>query len=171
VTVIENWGVRDEMPLRPQDNPWTRKHGLAGKRCIAYSGTLGRKHNPELLIRLAEEFRSDPEVRVVVITSDDMIGFLQGRAEAMKLENMVILPYQPFADLPDVLGGAEVLAAILEADAGVFSVPSKVLSYLCAGRPILLAVPGENLAAQIVLREGAGLASEPAEEAQFIANA
>ena len=51
------------------------------------------------------------------------------------------LGFQPFEVLPDVLGSADVLVAILEPDAGVFSVPSKVLSYFCAGRPVLLAVP------------------------------
>ena len=38
------------------------------------------------------------------------------------------------------------------ADAGVLFVPSKVSSYLCAGRPIVLAAPQQNLAAQSVPR-------------------
>ena len=63
------------------------------------------------------------------------------------------------------------LVAILEADAGVFSVPSKVLSYLCAGRPLLLAVPKENLAAKIVVECGAGLVVEPSDLAGFCAAA
>jgi glycosyltransferase involved in cell wall biosynthesis len=40
-------------------------------------------------------------------------------------------------------------------------VPSKVLSYFCAGRPVLLAVPGENLASKTVIEIGAGFAVEP----------
>src|SRR5262249_46391745 len=51
--------------------------------------------------------------------------------------------------------------------AGVFSVPSKVLSYLCAGRPVLLAVPSENLAAKIVVECGAGLTVEPTDMIGF----
>ena len=53
------------------------------------------------------------------------------------------------------------LTAILEPDAGVYSVPSKVLSYLCAARPVLLAVPRENLAASIIERERAGVVVPP----------
>jgi glycosyltransferase involved in cell wall biosynthesis len=70
-----------------------------------------------------------------------------------------------------VLGSADVLVAILEADAGVFSVPSKVLSYLCAGRSVLLAVPKENLAARIVLQCGAGPVVEPTDIRGFCAEA
>ena len=60
------------------------------------------------------------------------------------------------------------LLAILEPDAGVFSVPSKVLSYHCAHRPLLLAVPRENLAADIVAREKSGLIVDPNDTAGFI---
>ena len=48
------------------------------------------------------------------------------------------------------------LIGILDDEAGVFSVPSKVLSYLCSGRPILLCAPAENLASRIVLEAEAG---------------
>ncbi len=61
--------------------------------------------------------------------------------------------------------------ALLEPDAGVFSVPSKVLSYLCAARPVLLAVPPENLAARIVSRNNAGRVVEPTDTAGFLAAA
>ena len=53
----------------------------------------------------------------------------------------------------------------------MFSVPSKVQSYLCAGRPVLLAAPPENLAARIVARENAGLAMHPDDLDGFIAAA
>jgi glycosyltransferase involved in cell wall biosynthesis len=41
---------------------------------------------------------------------------------------------------------------LLEQDAGAFSVPSKTLSYLCAGRPVLGLMPSQNLAATLVAR-------------------
>jgi len=73
--------------------------------------------------------------------------------------------------LPDVLGTADVVVAVLEPSAGVFSVPSKVLSYLCSGRAILLAVPPENLASRIVTSVGAGVCVHPDEEDAFAAAA
>ncbi|MFL5257904.1 MAG: hypothetical protein ACJ8AI_34495, partial [Rhodopila sp.] len=49
-----------------------------------------------------------------------------------------------------------------------FSVPSKILSYLCAGRPILLAAPEENLAARTVRRARAGFVVAPDNRAAFL---
>jgi glycosyltransferase involved in cell wall biosynthesis len=65
-----------------------------------------------------------------------------------------MLPFQPYDRLPEVLGAADLLLVLLEADAGAFSVPSKTLSYLCAGRPILGFVPAENLAASLIEEAG-----------------
>ena len=72
-----------------------------------------------------------------------------------------VLPFQPFLDMPEMLATADVLVAVLEADAGIFSVPSKVLTYHCAGKPILAAMPSGNLAARIIAKEGSGICVEP----------
>ena len=74
---------------------------------------------------------------------------------------MLLLPYQSYERLPEVLASAEVLLALLEPDAGSFSVPSKVLTYLCAARPLLVSVAEENLAARVVERSGGGLVVAP----------
>ena len=83
------------------------------------------------------------------------------------LHNLVLMDFQPFEDLPNVLASAAVLLAILEVDGGVFAVQSKVLSYLCAGRPIVLACPGENLAARIVKESRAGVVVRPDDPGAF----
>lgn len=161
LSVVENWAPLDDLPPRPQDNPWSRAQRLAGQRVILYTGTLGMKHNPALLLSLAERFRDQPDVYVVVCSQGRAAEWLREQAQAASLPNLRVLGFQPFELLPDVFGSATLLTAILEEDAGVFSVPSKVLSYLCAKRALLLAIPTENLAARLVLREQAGLVVSP----------
>ncbi len=166
--VIPNWATLADLPVRAKENLWAQRHRLADKFCFLYSGTLGMKHNPELLLQLALHYRPDERVRVVVISEGLGADWLREQKESRQLSNLILLPYQPFAVLPDVLGAADVLMAVLEPDAGVFSVPSKVLSYLCAARPLLLAVPPENLAARIVAQNEAGLVAPPDDTAAFI---
>ncbi len=72
------------------------------------------------------------------------------------------------AKIQSVMGTADVLLAILEADAGEFSVPSKILSYLCAGRAILAAFPGRNLASRTLLSANAGLVVSPSAPEAFL---
>ncbi len=133
-----------------------------------YSGTLAMKHNPELLRHLALRFRDDGDVRVVVISEGPGADYLRERKRAENLANLQLLPFQAFRDMPNTLAAADALVAVLEADAGVFSVPSKVLTYLCAGKPILAAIPPGNLAARIIATERTGLCVDPADLNGFL---
>lgn len=168
VHVIENWAPIDEVPVRPKDNTWARKHGLHDKLCFLYSGTLGLKHNPNLLLEIALSFRDHPHVRVVVVSEGMGEDYLREKKAEYGLNNLLLFGFQPFEEMPDVLATGDVLIAILEPDAGVFSVPSKVLTYLCAARPLLLAVPLENLSAKIVSRNCAGIVVQPTDADAFV---
>ncbi|MGH7604614.1 MAG: glycosyltransferase family 4 protein [Gemmatimonadaceae bacterium] len=161
IRTIPNWASTDEVPERPKNNPWSLAHGIATTFCFVCSGTLGMKHDPGLLLQLARHYRDDKEACVVVISEGAAAEWLATKARELELDNLLVLPFEPYATLPDVLASADVLVAILEPEAGVFSVPSKVLSYLCAARPILLAVPQENLAARTVVEAGAGVVVRP----------
>lgn len=169
IDVIENWAPREELPGQPRDNPWAREHGLVGKLVFLYSGTIGLKHDPGILLALAEAFHDRDDVRVVVVSEGIGMDWLRERAGG--LANLTLLPFQPFARLPEVVASADVLMAVLDPDAGIYSVPSKVLTYLCAGRPLLVSMPPENLASRILTREEAGLVVPAGDRAAFVAAA
>lgn len=171
VTTIPNWAPLENLPVKPKENEWAREHGLDGKFVVLYTGTLGMKHNPNLLLGVAERFQDDDAVRVVVISEGMGSDWLKEKKKEKGLSNLILLGYQPFEKLPEVLASGDVLTGVLEEDAGIFSVPSKVLTYLCAKKPILLAVPEVNLVARIIREEEAGLTVEPADEAGFWAAA
>jgi colanic acid biosynthesis glycosyl transferase WcaI len=171
IHTIHNWAPLEEMPERPRENSWSRTHSLGPRLRFVYAGTLAMKHNPALLLELARTLDRGERAELIVVSEGAGVEWLAEQAAAEGIESLRRMGFQPFEALPDVLGSSDVLVAILEADAGVFSVPSKVLSYLCAGRPVLLAVPKENLAAKIVVESGAGLVVEPADVAGFCAAA
>jgi len=168
ISVIPNWAPLDELPVRPRRNPWSAAHGLAEKFVFLYAGTLGLKHNPDLLCQLAIAFRGEQQIRVVVITEGPGAELLRHLKSTLTLNNLDLLPFQPFDLMPDVLASADVLVAILEPDAGVFSVPSKVLTYHCASRPILGAIPSTNLATRIISETQSGLCADPVDVSGFL---
>ena len=171
VAVVPNWAHIEDIPVLPKDNEWSRRHGWHDKFVFLYSGTLGMKHNPALLLELARRHAGDPDVRVVVVSEGIGADWLARESRAAGLENLVILSYQKFSELPMVLATGDVLTGLLEEEAGTFSVPSKTLSYLCAGRPLLLAIPAGNLAARITRDNDAGLTAAPGDVDGFLAAA
>lgn len=163
-TVIENWAPLDEIRPLNQDNAWAREQGMSNRPILLYSGTLGLKHNPELLWRAATRIGAadDLEGALVVVISEGIgADLLKQRKANEPAVPLTVLPFQPYDRLSEVLASATAVAAILEPEAGVFSVPSKVLSYLAAGRAIVLAAPPENLASRTVSRIGAGKVVAP----------
>jgi glycosyltransferase involved in cell wall biosynthesis len=160
-SVIPNWAPLESVSVQPKQNPWAQQYDLADKFCFMYTGTLGMKHNPDVLLQLALHYQDQNDVFVVVISEGPGADWLAEKKFEHKVENLILLPFQPFEQLPQVMAAADVLVALLEPDAGVFSVPSKVLTYLCAQRPLLLAVPLENLAAKIVSENQAGIVVPP----------
>lgn len=162
VEVIENWGPVDEVTPRSRANPWARRHGLTGRPVALYSGTLGYKHDPSFLVRLAHRFAGRPDGGVVVVVTEGRgREWLSRQVDELGLTNLLLLDFQPYDQLPDVLASADVLLALLDGRASRYSVPSKVLTYLCAGRPVVAGIDGENAAAALLGQSGAGVVFEP----------
>jgi colanic acid biosynthesis glycosyl transferase WcaI len=159
VRTIANWAALEDIPVRTKENNWSREHGLHSDFTFVYSGTLGLKHNPDLLVRLAKD--CGPGTSVVVVAQGAGMKQLEDAKAKHRLGSLKLLPLQPITRFPEVLAAGDVLVAVIEPDAGTYSVPSKVQSYMCAARPILLAAPSENLAARVVARENAGIVVAP----------
>ncbi|MBO9125310.1 MULTISPECIES: glycosyltransferase family 4 protein [unclassified Rhizobium] len=164
LSVIENWAPLDEMrsvePVVPESD---KGDGLI--RAV-YAGTLGYKHNPDLLLQAAKAL----PVAIDVHSEGAIAENLARKAAAEGVSNLRGKPWVPFTDLPDVLGSADILVAMIEEGAGAFCVPSKVLTYFGCGRPVLASVPRNNLARRLIARADAGLASDPGDAAGFIGN-
>lgn len=169
VLVLPNWSPIEEMPLFPKENPWSVSQGLDKTYNILYTGTLGYKQNPEMLWQLADHFQAESDVRVVVVSEGLGAQMLSEVKHSKKLPNLLVLSYQAFSEYPQVLASADVLVGTLDADAGIFSVPSKVLAYLCSGKPQVLACPPENLAARMVEQNQAGVVTSPGNTQEMIA--
>jgi colanic acid biosynthesis glycosyl transferase WcaI len=166
VSVIPNWAPLDHLVPGERDNAWAARHSLPTQPVrLLYAGTLGRKHNPLLLLDLLDAVRARGVDATLTVVSegagaDDLALAAAGRSDVR------LLGYQAAADLPQVLASADAVIALLEPDAAKFSVPSKVLSYLSAGRPIVALVPEGNPSAADVEAAGGCVAPPTAAGAQ-----
>ena len=167
VSVIENWAPLDEVPVVERPNDWSGRHGFAaGDTVLLYAGTLGLKHQPAMLLELGRTFADRLDVRVVVASEGIGAEWLRERVTGSR--EVELFPFQDYSDLPAMLGTGDVLLVLLEPGAGMFSVPSKVLTYHCAGRALLGAIPQENLASRIIQDNGTGLVVAPGDTDAFV---
>jgi colanic acid biosynthesis glycosyl transferase WcaI len=162
---FENWAPLDEVTPLPKVNVWSRSMGLDRKTLFLYSGTMGLKHNPALIYELARSFDHDPGIVCAVVSEGLGRDFLERKPPAPALR---LFDFQPYFCLSELLAAADVLVAVIEPEASRFSVPSKVLSYLAAGRAVLLASPEANLAARTVREADAGIVVDPRDVSGFV---
>jgi len=149
---------------------WRRAWGLADRFVYLYTGALGLKHQPERLAALAAAQRQTGAV-VLVVSQGPGRQRLAALKAAHGLDNLWLCDYLAAAALPVAQRAADVLLAVLTEAAGAFSVPSKILGYLVAGRPVLAALPTANLAARTLAEAGAGLRVAPGDADGWLAAA
>jgi len=113
-TVIPNWAPLGEIVPMPRDNDWARENGIAWQPSLVYSGTLGLKHNPALLVGLAREVRdSGVPVHLTVVSEGPAVDVLRDEAARLGVP-ITLLPFQPYERLPEVLGSGDVLVVLLD---------------------------------------------------------
>ena len=115
---------------------------------------MGYKHNPKFIEALANRFE---DINFLIVGTGIGFEYLENLKPK---SNLILKPLQPMNRFSEVLGTADVCMAVLEDDAGIFSVPSKVLSYFCAGKPIIMHGPIENLASKLIIKNQCGLVSD-----------
>jgi glycosyltransferase involved in cell wall biosynthesis len=138
---------------------------------IVFAGNLGTAQALDSVLDAAEQLCQQPgfeAVRFVLVGSGQRSAWLAEQVQQRSLHN-VLLPgrFAP-AQMPAILAQAQALLVSLADDPALaLTVPSKVQSYLAAGKPILAALAGEG--AQVVAQAGAGVACKPADAQALVA--
>jgi len=172
VEVIENWIDTDEIAPGARDNEFRRAAGCRPEDfLVLWAGTLGHVAGAEILPAAAEQLAANREIQFVIVGEGPALQTLQQTAASRSLANVHFMPFQPRERLPEVQSSADVSVVTLARDFGEVSVPSKVLGYMAAGRPMVAAVPEESATAGIVRASGCGQVvpvGDPAALAQAI---
>lgn len=172
VAVVPFWIDGEKIQPGPRDNPWRRAQGLAPGTFIAlYAGTIGYVSGAEVLVETARHLSVRDDILILCVGEGPVKDSVMKAATDLGLKNLQFLPFQPASVLDQVQAAADVGLVTLLPDAGKTSVPSKVLGYLAAGRPVIASVAPDSDTAELVRQGACGrvtACSDPAALAQAI---
>jgi colanic acid biosynthesis glycosyl transferase WcaI len=171
LAVLPNWVDTGFLRPGPKDNPVSRRHGLRDKFVVMYSGTISISSNRALerTLEAAVLLAGERDIGFVVVGEGLKKDAVRGKAAALGLENVLFLPFVPYPELPDLLASSDVLLVPLDKDKSDLSVPSKLYTFMAAGRPILgLAAPGSEVA-ELLRANDCGLTAAPDDPAAIAA--
>jgi glycosyltransferase involved in cell wall biosynthesis len=167
IRVISNWADTDALAPEPKDNVFARRHDLADRFVVMYSGNVGLSQNLERLIEAAKELERTEEVRIVVVGDGAGKPGLVDLAERLELKNVAFLPYEPIATMRYSFAAADVFVISLGTGLDGLVVPSKVFAIMASGRPFIAAVEETSEVAEIVQTYGCGVLVRPGSTAEL----
>ena len=132
-----------------------------------HSGNMGAKQNLEVIVdaaRLAE--REHRPVRFVLAGGGNQRAAL--RRYAQGCAQLDFLPGVDDADYMDLLAAADVLLVNERPGMAEMSLPSKLTSYLVAGRPIVAATDEHSATADFVRASGGGVVTPAGDHGQVL---
>lgn len=155
VTIIPNWGDVDEVrPIAREENPFALLHNPRGKIIVQFSGNIGRTHDIETILAVAERLRVRDEFAFQFIGSGGKALLVDRHGQA--LPNVALLPRQPREMLPGMLAGAHALLIAFVDDMLGVSVPSRMYNFMASGTPIIAMAHPDSELARTVAEEDCG---------------
>ena len=167
--VIPNWFDESEFTSISAQNTWRHQQGIPDNAFVAmFSGTLGEVSGVEVLIDVAQILRENKDIIILCVGEGTRKQSLEESAFRLGLKNLRSLPFQPQERVPEVQNAADVALLTMQPQYSNASVPSKLISYFAAARPVICAVADDSAVAQNVLEADAGVVVNPG-DAQAIA--
>jgi colanic acid biosynthesis glycosyl transferase WcaI len=139
-------------------------HGIGPDDFVVLSaGSMGLKQGLPNVVEAARLLRPrDARVHWVLIGDGQTRPALEHLIDQHALSSFVhLLPLQPEEDVPGVFAAADVLLLNQIRSVKDTVIPSKLLAYLAAGKPVLAAVNPGSQGAQLLAQAGGGIVVEP----------
>jgi glycosyltransferase involved in cell wall biosynthesis len=158
--VIPNWSLGTLKDPVVADPALAAREGLAGRFNILFAGVIGPAQNLDNVLEAAALLRDTPHIQFVIVGDGVDEPRLRATVAERGLGNVRFLGRRPETEMPALFALADALLVHLK-DEPLFraTIPSKTLSYLASGRPIVSATAGDPAA--VIEENGAGFTCPP----------
>lgn len=132
------------------------RYNLGDSFLVTYSGNMGVKQGLDVMLDAAALSCSDPSLLFLLVGSGAACGRLRRRAAELQLPNLRFLPLLDEADFRGLVSASDICLVTQQKSVSEVAFPSKIVTYLAAGRPIIASVDPESEVAYITRESGAG---------------
>ncbi len=152
---------QDIVPMK-RNNAWRREMGIPEEQfVILHAGTIGEAAGADIILETAQRLSPIQDILFLIVGDGPAKQKIQARTQSMALGNVKFLPFQPRERLSELQATADVSLVTLLPGQGKASVPSKILGYMAAARPVVASVDPECDIAELIKQAGCGLTVHP----------
>lgn len=109
---------------------------------LLYAGNIGFAQDWEPLVKLAEKTRGE-KIEYFLIGEGVKKGWVEEQKDALRLDNLHVLPYQPRHLMPAILAYSDLQYIFMTPEMEGMGFPSKVYTIMACSRPLMVC-SGEN---------------------------
>lgn len=162
ITVSYNWiDTEATVPVPRAENPLFDEFSLNRENFyVTYAGNLGNSQNVGLLVDCAEKLREHQDIQFVIFGNGSEKAKLEKRISDSGLTNIQLLPLQPMEKVSCVYSLSDASFVICKKGVGQGAFPSKAVSIMATGTPIIASFDTDSDLCRILSRENAGLCAE-----------
>lgn len=160
IEVIHNWVDPAAFRRERGKSPLRNEADLRGKFVVLFAGVMGYAQDMDVIVDAARELKPYPEIVFLLVGEGSQKLKVAGLARESGLENIILHPFIPLADYPDLVARADVGLVTLKKSMGTPVVPSKILGYMAAGKPVIGSLNPESEAHDIIRESGCGRSEE-----------
>jgi colanic acid biosynthesis glycosyl transferase WcaI len=146
----------NQSPIAHEDNPFRKKNGFGDRIVIMYSGNISPSHPVTTILDAAAKLQNCPQLLFVFIGDGLGRAAIEKAVERDQLQNVLVLPYQPFDQIHFSLSAADVHLVSMGNELVGIVHPCKVYGAMAVGRPILFLGPRESHVGEILSQADVG---------------
>lgn len=161
IVIIENWVNSEEIKPGNKQNPFSKKHGLEDKFVVSFAGTLGFVQNTRVIVEAAELTQEFKNIHYLIVGGGPRFEETKRMIEEKQLKNITLLPMVPREEYPLVLHTSDISLVTLISDLKTPVVPSKILSIMSAGIPVVASLNPDGDAPKLIEKAKAGICLPP----------
>jgi putative colanic acid biosynthesis glycosyltransferase WcaI len=151
IHLIPNWIDEHQLQFRTSDFSIRNLHNIpANAFLVVYAGNIGFASGLDSVILAFQKLTAKTLIYLLIAGSGSMLA--NYRELARKIENPRILFHTPWleTETSNLLTAATLFILPTQGKQSMFSVPSKLISYMLAGRPILACVGEKSEVARVI---------------------
>lgn len=170
--LIPDWGDTEAILPCPSDGSFRKANRIAPEKFVVlHTGNMGKKQNLVNMVRAGALSKGDPNLLWVIVGEGEERALVASEIKSCGIDNVLLLPLQPVEGLCQLYAAADVLLLNQKAAVKDAVIPSKLLTYMASGQPVLAAVNSNSVASRLVRDARCGAVVKPEDPAGLVEEA
>lgn len=169
ISVIPNWIKSSDYEIS-LNTDLAKEWNTCDKFVVLYSGTFGRIHGTSVILDAAEKLLNERDILFLLVGHGADFNLIKEQVAERKLHNVLVKKYVPRAKLAELQSLSSISLLTMRPKLGYSSIPSKVLGYMAASRPVIAMTEEDSDVGKLIISAQCGIVLPPEDVTGLVAS-